>query len=103
MKNIKILETAIRKIMTESEDVENLKKGSLVLIHGFVMLRGLDSGKYYVVTAVDDYSITFAKSGIRGNLPSITAKRVRFKKYDISGMMGTFKAGDHNGIEVIKY
>lgn len=79
-----------------------LKKGSIILVHGWIMLKGLDCGNYYMITDTDEDTITFSKTGIRGKTPHFTAKKVRFRTWDIIGLYGTFKEGSNNGIEVIK-
>lgn len=88
--------------MVGQSKLNDMQKGTIILVHGFVMLKGLDGGNYYYVTDVDDRSITFAKTGKRGLPPRLTAKRIRHRKWDILGCIEYHNRGDKNGIEIIK-
>jgi hypothetical protein len=73
--------------------MNTLKSGAIILVHGWVMLKGLDSD-FYKVISQDDYSYTFAKKN--GKKPVC-----RHYKSDIEGKIACHQRGDNNGIEII--
>jgi hypothetical protein len=71
-----------------------METGTVIKVHGWVMLKGLDSGMYKVISQ-DDYSYTFAK-------PKGTKAICRHYKSDVAGKLKCFDRGDLNGIEVMQ-
>jgi hypothetical protein len=69
-----------------------LKIGDIILVHGFIMLKGLKDNCKYTVVQEDDISWTFKKG----------KSLVRHRKSDVYGSIGCFERGDNNGIEILK-
>jgi hypothetical protein len=90
-----------RQLSKENVVNENIKIGSIIQGVGFPMLKGLDNDKFYVVTAIDDYSVTFKLSNKNGK-SSFTAKPIRHKLTSVNGMINTVKRGDKNGLRLVK-
>jgi hypothetical protein len=69
--------------------VDKLKKGSVITVEGWIMLKGLDEGSYYVVTDVDDSTYTFRKSNKNGKPNNSFGNKVRFYKTTIDRNIDT--------------
>lgn len=77
-----------------------IEVNTVILVHGFIMLKGMNHGKYYIATDMDDYSITFVLTDKKGNRRG--KKQVRHRITHLDGSIGCFERGDNNGIEIIK-
>jgi len=73
--------------------METLKSGSLIQVHGWVMLKGLNQGLYRVLCQ-DEISYTFAKRN--GKKPIC-----RHYKDSVHGSIKCFNRGDNNGIQIL--
>jgi hypothetical protein len=70
-----------------------MKSGTVIKVHGWVMLKGLEEGMYRIISQ-DNISYTFAK-------PKGTKAICRHYKSSVDGKLECFNRGDLNGIEVI--
>ena len=66
--------------------------GTIIHVHGFVMLKGLNQGKYKVLRQ-DEFSYTFSK-------PKGNKAICRHYKSSVDGSIECYNRGDNNGIEV---
>jgi hypothetical protein len=73
--------------------MNTLPNGTILRVHGFVMLKGLDNGMYKIISQ-DSFSYTFARA--RGKKAIC-----RHKISSIDGTLKCFLNGDLNGIEVL--
>ena len=72
--------------------INTLNIGDMILVHGFIMLKGLNHGKHYKVISMDDYSYTFRLHNGK-----------TLCRHYINSVEGSIKchiSGDNNGIEV---
>ena len=70
-----------------------MKTGTIIKVHGWIMLKGLENG-IYKITSQDDFSYTFSK-------PKGKKAICRHYKSSIDGKLTCFNRGDLNGIEII--
>jgi hypothetical protein len=73
--------------------MQNLKSGTTIHVHGWVMLKGLNQGLYKVLSQ-DETSYTFAKANGRKAI-------CRHYKNSVHGSIDCFNRGDNNGIQII--
>ena len=89
------LENLVRRIYNEMDysrpepKADKLKKGSVITVEGWIMLKGLDEGSYYVVSSVDDSTYTFKKSNKNGKPNNSFGKQVTFYKTTIDRNIDT--------------
>lgn len=70
-----------------------MKTGTLIFVHGWVMLKGLDEGAF-VIMHQDEISYTFRK-------PKGKKAICRHYKSSVDAKVYCFNRGDINGIEII--
>jgi hypothetical protein len=71
-----------------------MKSGTLIYVHGWIMLKGLDAGAY-VIMHQDEFSYTFKK-------PKGKKAICRHYKSSVDAKVICHERGDNNGIEVIQ-
>lgn len=70
-----------------------MKSGTIIRIHGWIMLKGLENG-IYKITSQDNFSYTFSKA--KGSKAIC-----RHYKTSVDSKVECFNRGDLNGIEII--
>jgi hypothetical protein len=92
----------LKDILNPKPIVESsLKVGSMIFVHGFPMLKGLNSNQYYKVMNIDGDNISFQRVNKQGSVTNFSNGLIQHKLSSINAAIQDTERADINGVEIV--